>query len=227
MYCLTPSPPASYSAFHSDNSSSPSFERQNGHNYSNSLPTIVQEEQPSPSEIMSVMKQALDVLKDSTIASKTGKDDRSHFWGLYKRVVEEHGDKFLERYNGDVDIDLSNSFNDTVRYMDKEKLVRDQGFKVVELFIKRLEARALTMPETASTEHEAGLADSATGAAAALTGWAVSSLSEMSAPAGMQTTVSSIIDAPISAPNINGRASFLPVSSASPSANPSRSKAYN
>lgn len=80
---------------------------------------------------MSVMKQALDVLKDSTIASKTGKDDRSHFWGLYKRVVEEHGDKFLERYNGDVDIDLvsfmfhlfwqSNSFNDTVRYMDKEK----------------------------------------------------------------------------------------------------------
>ncbi|KAG2093737.1 uncharacterized protein F5147DRAFT_538808, partial [Suillus discolor] len=52
-----------------------------------------------------VMKQALDIFKDSTIASKTGKDNRSRFWGLYKRVVEEH-DEFLERYNSDVDIDL-------------------------------------------------------------------------------------------------------------------------
>lgn len=39
LYRFTPSPPASYSAFHSDNSSSPPFERQNGHHYSNSLPT--------------------------------------------------------------------------------------------------------------------------------------------------------------------------------------------
>ncbi|KAG1901089.1 uncharacterized protein F5891DRAFT_950944 [Suillus fuscotomentosus] len=39
LYRFTPSPPASYSAFHSDNSSSPPFERQNGHHYSNSLPS--------------------------------------------------------------------------------------------------------------------------------------------------------------------------------------------
>jgi SCY1-like protein 1 len=121
--------------------------------------------------------------------------------------------------------------------LDKEKLVRDQAFKAVELFVKRLEAHASTMPETASTEDgedlnarlpgaytQAGLVNSATGAAAALTGWAVSSLGKKLAPADMQTMMSSAADASISAPNINGRASSLPVSSASPSTNPSRSK---
>jgi len=39
LYRFTPSPPASYTAFHSDNSASPPFERQNGHHYSNSLPS--------------------------------------------------------------------------------------------------------------------------------------------------------------------------------------------
>ncbi|OJA12188.1 hypothetical protein AZE42_03941 [Rhizopogon vesiculosus] len=38
LYRFTPSPPASYT-FHSDNSASPPFERQNGHHYSNSLPS--------------------------------------------------------------------------------------------------------------------------------------------------------------------------------------------
>jgi hypothetical protein len=52
------------------------------------------------------MKQVLDVLKDSTIASRDGKDNRSRFWGLYKRVAEEHDDEFLERYNSDMDIVL-------------------------------------------------------------------------------------------------------------------------
>jgi SCY1-like protein 1 len=121
--------------------------------------------------------------------------------------------------------------------LDKEKLVRDQAFKAVELFVKRLEAHASTMPETASTEDgedlnarlpgaytQAGLVNSATGAAAALTGWAVSSLGKKLAPADMQTMMSSAADASISAPNINGRASSLPVSSASPSTNPSRGK---
>ncbi|KAG2036717.1 armadillo-type protein [Suillus americanus] len=122
--------------------------------------------------------------------------------------------------------------------LDKEKLVRDQAFKAVELFVKRLEAHASTMPETAFTEDggedlharlpgaytQAGLVNSATGAAAALTGWAVSSLGKKLAPADMQTTISSTIDVPMSAPNINGRASSLPATSASPSANPSRSK---
>jgi hypothetical protein len=52
------------------------------------------------------MKEVLDVLKDSTIASKTGKDNRSRFWGAYKRVAEEHDSEFLERYTSDMDIVL-------------------------------------------------------------------------------------------------------------------------
>ncbi|KAG2135294.1 hypothetical protein DEU56DRAFT_396426, partial [Suillus clintonianus] len=52
------------------------------------------------------MKQVLDVLQDSTIASKGGKDHRSRFWGVYKRVAEEHDGEFLERYTSDMDIVL-------------------------------------------------------------------------------------------------------------------------
>ncbi|KAG1807572.1 hypothetical protein EV424DRAFT_1474168 [Suillus variegatus] len=122
--------------------------------------------------------------------------------------------------------------------LDKEKLVRDQAFKAVELFVKRLEAHASTMPETASTEDggddlparlpgaytQAGLVNSATGAAAALTGWAVSSLGKKLAPADMQTTISSTIEGSTLTPTINGSASPLPVTPVSPSANPVRSK---
>ncbi|KAG2091950.1 uncharacterized protein F5147DRAFT_722621 [Suillus discolor] len=122
--------------------------------------------------------------------------------------------------------------------LDKEKLVRDHAFKAVELFVKRLEAHASTMPETASTEDggddlaarlpgaytQAGLVNSATGAAAALTGWAVSSLGKKLAPADMQTTISSTIEGSTLTPTINGSASPLPVTPISPSANPVRSK---
>ncbi|KAG1795272.1 hypothetical protein EV424DRAFT_1496598, partial [Suillus variegatus] len=52
------------------------------------------------------MRQVLDVLQDSTIASKIGKDNRSRFWGVYKRVAEEHDGEFLERYTTDMDIVL-------------------------------------------------------------------------------------------------------------------------
>ncbi|KAG2140831.1 hypothetical protein BD769DRAFT_1316050, partial [Suillus cothurnatus] len=34
------------------------------------------------------------------------KDNRSRFWGVYKRVAEEHDSEFLERYTGDMDIVL-------------------------------------------------------------------------------------------------------------------------
>ncbi|KAG2132061.1 hypothetical protein DEU56DRAFT_739723, partial [Suillus clintonianus] len=52
------------------------------------------------------MERVLDVLQDSTIASKSGKDHRSRFWGVYKRVAEEHDGEFLERYTSDMDIVL-------------------------------------------------------------------------------------------------------------------------
>jgi len=48
----------------------------------------------------------LDVLKDSKIVLKTGKDDRSRFWVAYGRVAEERNDKFLERYYNAMDIVL-------------------------------------------------------------------------------------------------------------------------
>ncbi|KAG1891857.1 uncharacterized protein F5891DRAFT_1209860 [Suillus fuscotomentosus] len=113
--------------------------------------------------------------------------------------------------------------------LDKEKLVRDQAFKAVELFIKRLEAHASTMPETASTEDgredpparlpgaytQAGPVNSATSTAAALTG----SVAQL-APADMQTIISSTIKGSTLAPTINGSASPLPVTPVSPSANP-------
>ncbi|KAI0714126.1 hypothetical protein C8Q72DRAFT_207190 [Fomitopsis betulina] len=38
--------------------------------------------------------------------------------------------------------------------VDKEKLVRDQAFKAMELFVKRLQENAAAMPETAATENE-------------------------------------------------------------------------
>ncbi|KAG1852217.1 hypothetical protein F4604DRAFT_1539623, partial [Suillus subluteus] len=34
------------------------------------------------------------------------KDKRSRFWGVYKRVAEEHDGEFLERYTSDMDIVL-------------------------------------------------------------------------------------------------------------------------
>jgi hypothetical protein len=47
--------------------------------------------------------KVLQVLQDSTIASKSGKDNRSCFWQLYRQVTEEHDNNFLERYFKDMD----------------------------------------------------------------------------------------------------------------------------
>jgi hypothetical protein len=49
------------------------------------------------------MKKVLEVLQDSTIVSKSGKDNRSRFWRLYEQVAEEHDSDFLERYSKDMD----------------------------------------------------------------------------------------------------------------------------
>ncbi|KAG1818248.1 hypothetical protein EV424DRAFT_1512917 [Suillus variegatus] len=65
-----------------------------------------EKDQSTLSELANTMKQVLDVLQDSTIASKTGKDQLSRFWGVYKRVSEEDDSEFLERYTTDMDIVL-------------------------------------------------------------------------------------------------------------------------
>ncbi|KAG8898592.1 hypothetical protein FRB99_007336 [Tulasnella sp. 403] len=82
--------------------------------------------------------------------------------------------------------------------LDKEKLVRDQAFKAMELFLKRIESHAATMPESASAPEnalsaalpaQAGIANSAAGAAGALAGWAMSSISKKLATSDLQTTI--------------------------------------
>ncbi|TFK53983.1 ARM repeat-containing protein [Heliocybe sulcata] len=110
--------------------------------------------------------------------------------------------------------------------VDKEKLVRDQAFKAIELFMKRLETHAATMAETVIAENgelpgvpgtpngagpwappaaaQGNLVNSAAGAAGALAGWAISSLGKKLVSSDLQTAISSSpslgIDRPISAP---------------------------
>ncbi|RDX48021.1 ARM repeat-containing protein [Lentinus brumalis] len=102
--------------------------------------------------------------------------------------------------------------------IDKEKLVRDQAFKAMELFVKKLEEHAATMPETAPAEDEMpqvqingstpnALVNSAAGAAGALAGWAITSLGKKLATGDLQTSMTSAIgpsiDRPTSAPAAN------------------------
>jgi hypothetical protein len=70
------------------------------------LASGAEKDQPNLGELANVMKQVLKVLQDSTIVSKSAKDNRSRFWGVYKRVAEEHDGEFLERYTGNMDIVL-------------------------------------------------------------------------------------------------------------------------
>ncbi|EIW82556.1 ARM repeat-containing protein [Coniophora puteana RWD-64-598 SS2] len=75
--------------------------------------------------------------------------------------------------------------------IDRERLVRDQAFKAVDMFVKKLEAHAATMPEITATEengvqsavatmpgglNQNALVNSAAGAAGALASWAMSSM---------------------------------------------------
>ncbi|KAJ7782912.1 hypothetical protein B0H16DRAFT_1494832 [Mycena metata] len=94
--------------------------------------------------------------------------------------------------------------------IDKEKLERTP----IELFVKKLESHAASMPETAISDAsetlgitspaQATLVNSAAGAAGALAGWAISSLGKKLATTDMQSDMTSAsgmaIDRPTSAP---------------------------
>ncbi|KAJ1304280.1 hypothetical protein OPQ81_005440 [Rhizoctonia solani] len=108
--------------------------------------------------------------------------------------------------------------------VDKEKLVRDQAFRAMDLFVKRVEAHAAQMPETAPEDPQsiigafplggasgttstaggssAALVTSAAGAAGALAGWAISSLGRKLAASEAQGSLSNApaADRPVSAP---------------------------
>ncbi|KAJ3559364.1 hypothetical protein NM688_g390 [Phlebia brevispora] len=113
--------------------------------------------------------------------------------------------------------------------VDKEKLVRDQAFKCMQLFVKKLEDHAATMPETAEPEGEVfpigglqavntpggtnTLVNSAAGAATALAGWAMSSLGKKLATADLQSTMSAVPQA--AAADIDRTTSAPPTETAS------------
>ncbi|KAB5588327.1 N-terminal kinase-like protein [Ceratobasidium theobromae] len=109
--------------------------------------------------------------------------------------------------------------------VDREKLVRDQAFRAMELFVKRVEAYAAQMPEAAAPDDpqsiisgislggvtgntstaagsSAALVTSAAGAAGALAGWAISSLGRKLATSEAQGSLSNVpvAERPVSAP---------------------------
>ncbi|KAJ7755752.1 armadillo-type protein [Mycena maculata] len=106
--------------------------------------------------------------------------------------------------------------------VDKEKLVRDQAFKAIELFVKKLESHASTMAEIATPEVSealgitaptpATLVNSAAGAAGVLAGWAISSLGKKLATTDMQSTMTVAsglgIDRSTSAPGPAGSSTY-------------------
>ncbi|CAE6446754.1 unnamed protein product [Rhizoctonia solani] len=135
--------------------------------------------------------------------------------------------------------------------VDREKLVRDQAFRAMDLFVKRVEAHAAQMPETAPEDPQsiigafpivnttgstsaaggssAALVTSAAGAAGALAGWAISSLGRKLAASEAQGSLSnaSTTDRSASAPPESlgtPAASALPSPAASIATVPSHSK---
>ncbi|KAF9792518.1 ARM repeat-containing protein [Thelephora terrestris] len=108
--------------------------------------------------------------------------------------------------------------------VDPEKLVRDQAFKALTLFTKKLEEHAATMPETAGEPNQltsvlgspgqdgsgqGNLVNSAAGAAGALAGWAFSSLGAKLAPSDLHSTIATQSNANL--PNIPGSMPETPV----------------
>lgn len=125
--------------------------------------------------------------------------------------------------------------------IDREKLVRDQAFKAMGMFMKRLEDAAAAMPETVSAPEErsisgigpvtttsaangsgqAGLVNSAAGAAGALAGWAITSLSKQLATSEAHSSLSAAPSG-LTVPSSNGFGSGTsPLSSPATSPRPS------
>ncbi|KAL5506966.1 CEX1 [Sanghuangporus vaninii] len=99
--------------------------------------------------------------------------------------------------------------------IDKEKLVRDQAFKAMELFVKKLETYAASMPETVLNANghpnvplpgpvgQNALVNSAAGAASTLAGWAMTSLSKKLVPGDLQSVMATASSAPSTVPHTN------------------------
>ncbi|WVQ84322.1 hypothetical protein IAT38_006474 [Cryptococcus sp. DSM 104549] len=121
--------------------------------------------------------------------------------------------------------------------VDKEKLVRDQAFKAMNMFMGRLTDMVKNMPDTVLSEDraaasygpitttspfnpagQAGLVNSATGAAGALAGWAITSLSKGMASQEAHSTMSAAPAASTSGGRLSVPGGYS--QSASPAASP-------
>ncbi|GAA5978305.1 hypothetical protein JCM10908_004306 [Rhodotorula pacifica] len=107
--------------------------------------------------------------------------------------------------------------------VDREKTVRDQAYRAIDMFVKKCEALTASMPETAipdtpsgqspalqaAAQTQPGLATNAAGAAGALAGWAFASVSkklssaELAAPIERQAPTPPV-SMPVT-PDTNGR----------------------
>uniref|UniRef100_A0A0K3CH41 FGENESH: predicted gene_7.86 protein n=1 Tax=Rhodotorula toruloides TaxID=5286 RepID=A0A0K3CH41_RHOTO len=95
--------------------------------------------------------------------------------------------------------------------VDREKTVRDQAFKAIDMFVKKCESLTASMQSPAlqaASQTQPGLATNAAGAAGALAGWAFASVSkklssaEMAAPIERRDSSQSISS--VNAPATNG-----------------------
>ncbi|KAK8853130.1 hypothetical protein IAR55_003831 [Kwoniella newhampshirensis] len=116
--------------------------------------------------------------------------------------------------------------------VDKEKLVRDQAFKAMNMFMSKITEMVKAMPDTVLTEDrtstsygpvtttsaangtgQAGLVNSATGAAGALAGWAIASLGKQLAQTEMHSSMSASASSNLAPPSTTS-------TSTSPAASP-------
>ncbi|GAA5904553.1 hypothetical protein JCM8208_004814 [Rhodotorula glutinis] len=95
--------------------------------------------------------------------------------------------------------------------VDREKTVRDQAYKAMDMFVKKCEALTANMPDTAlapeaaaqqpalqaAAQTQPGLATSATGAAGALAGWAFASVSKKLSTAELAAPIERRDSAPV------------------------------
>ena len=58
------------------------------------------------SQSQDLLKQIIDTLHASEFFSSVRTDKGSHFWVTYERIAMQTDEEFLERYNGDLDVQL-------------------------------------------------------------------------------------------------------------------------
>ncbi|GAA6047618.1 hypothetical protein JCM3770_001591 [Rhodotorula araucariae] len=109
--------------------------------------------------------------------------------------------------------------------VDREKAVRDQAFKAIDMFVKKCEALTAGMPDTAlppeaaaqqpalqaASQTQPGLATSATGAAGALAGWAFASVSKKLSSAELAAPIERRDSTPAASPALNGHGAHAAV----------------